>query len=494
VEPTAARPAGAGGRWRVRRAALSGRAGRRRPLPRRGPSAPAARFARSGRAAARTSGAARRRCRVVPRPVAPAPLVRGCGPARRTGRHRRAAPGDRYGGAVLGVRRKDRHRGGVPGGAADSDDPGHGLRPRLRVEAVHVDPRGAADRAGRAGAGGQGLLVPARVRGRGQTGHHPAPPAHAHLRVPFLAPALQGADVRGKAPARVERGAAEPARLDVSVLGPEPDLAAARPGEDHRSRSGSAAPRRDHRSARDGPYALQPAGLLAAAHRGDRGRPSALVGSGPGAGVGRGARRERLRPRRGRGPRRCLLVRLGPGRPLPHAARRGCVRHDPHPDPRVGGADVHRLQHLVPRRRARTGLRALPALVHGRDGHPAHGGPHRLHRHLARPGPEHRLLPRGARQLRPSGARLAVRIRAPGGRGEPPRPGRPRSPGPRPHVLVLRDGGRHHGDAGAPAARHRRGGRTAAPPALRPVVGPGGRRPSRPHGAQAPPRSIRPGR
>ena len=51
-----------------------------------------------------------------------------------------------------------------PADRADPHGRGHRLRPRLGVEAVHLPPRRAADRAGRAGAGGEGRRVPPGVR------------------------------------------------------------------------------------------------------------------------------------------------------------------------------------------------------------------------------------------------------------------------------------------------------------------------------------------
>ena len=133
-------------------------------------------------------------------------------------------------------------------------------------------------------------------------------------------------------------------------------------------------------------------------------------------------------------------------------------------------AAVHRLQPGVPRRRARPRLRALPALVHGRDGDATHGRAHRLHRHVHRPRPDDRLVPHRARQLRPSRAHLAIRLRSPGRRGEQPRPRRRGTPRARAHRLVLRHGERHVGDAhAARTRRHLRHGE----PRLRPVVGHG---------------------
>ena len=160
----------------------------------------------------RPSAPTRHRRGEVPRPLPQVPLVRGCRASRRTRRHGRPASADRQGGALLRVRREDGHRRGVPRRAADPDGRGHGLRPRLGLEAVHLDPGRAADRAGRSGAGGDGRLVPAGVRGRGQAGHHDPSAPHAHLRVPRLDPALQRADVRGEAPAHLERGADRPRR------------------------------------------------------------------------------------------------------------------------------------------------------------------------------------------------------------------------------------------------------------------------------------------
>ncbi len=159
--------------------------------------------------------------------------------------------------------------------------------------------------------------------------------------------------------------------------------------------------------------------------------------------------------------------RLGPGRSRPYAAQRRRLRQGTHPVARLGRADVHRLQHRLPRRRARSRLRALPALVHGRDGHAPHRGAHRLHRYLDRPRPDDRLLPRRPRQLRSSRAQLALRLRTPGRRREQPGPRGAGPPTPRTYRLVLRHGERDDGDAHPPAARHHR----RLPPALRPVVG-----------------------
>lgn len=313
-----------GGRAGVRVTARgSGRRGG--PDPRGRPSRAAARVRAGGRAAARAAEATRRRRRGVPPAVTATPLVRGSRPARRTGSHGGAAQAHRHGRALPGVRRGDRHRRRVPAGPADPDGRGHRLRPGVGVEAVHLDPRGAADRTGPHRAGGAGRLVPAGLRPGGQTGRDDTPPPHAHVRVPRVDPAVHGADVRGEGAACLRRGARRPAGHRVPVLRPEPDLAPAGAGARHRAAAGRAAPRGDHRAARHAPYPLQPSGVMEAEDRGHRGRPPAVVRAGPGAGVGRGARRERVQPRRGRGPRGCVLRRVGPGGPRADAARRRCA-------------------------------------------------------------------------------------------------------------------------------------------------------------------------
>ncbi len=270
---------------------LPGRARGRHLVLRPGPAPwhPASRLPRACRPPPRAPAPTGHRRRGVPRPLPRTPLVRGRRAARRAWRHRGPARAHRHGGALSGVRREERHRRRVPGRSAAPDGRGHRLRPGLGVQAVHLDPRRAADRAGCAGTGGDGGLVPPGLRPGGQAGHHDPSAPHAHLGVPLLDPALQRADVRGEAPAHLERGATEPAGHHVPLLGPEPDLPPARAGEDHRSRARHPPPRGDHRPARHASHPLQPARRLEAEHRGHRGRPQALVRPGPGARVGRGA-------------------------------------------------------------------------------------------------------------------------------------------------------------------------------------------------------------
>lgn len=122
--------------------------------------------ARVRRPCGTASGAARptrHRGGEISRRLPQAPVVRGRRPARRAGRNSGAAPADRQGGALCGVRREDRHRRGVPGRPADRHGRGHRLRPGVGVETVHVDPGRAADRTRQAGAGGARRLLPPRI-------------------------------------------------------------------------------------------------------------------------------------------------------------------------------------------------------------------------------------------------------------------------------------------------------------------------------------------
>src|SRR5690606_11214232 len=101
--------------------------------------------------------------------------------------------------------------------------------------------------------------------------------------------------------------AGEPARHGLPVLGPEPDLPPAGPGEGHRPPPGHPAARGDHRAARHAPHPLQPTRVLEAEDRRHRGRPAALVGARPAPAAGRGARRAGVQPGRGRRTRRRAL-------------------------------------------------------------------------------------------------------------------------------------------------------------------------------------------
>ena len=291
-----------------------------------------------------------------------------------------------------------------------------------RVEAVHLDPGRAADRAGRAGAGGDGAprtCRSSRAAGKQDITVRQLLTHTSGLRA-WIAASTRSPTREGKLRLLWSSAAAgdPPGTVylysDLNLISLQLLL------EEITGRTLDVLlRRRDHRSTRDAPHSFQPAALLEAEDRRHRGRPPALVRPGPRAGVGRGARRERVRA--SAGSRATPVSSPAPGTwpssPAP-CSTAGSTAGSAHPAPRVRGADVHRLQHRLPRRRARPRLRALPALVHGRDGHPALRRPHRLHRDLPRPRPDHRLLPRPARQLRPPGAQLAVRQRA---RGSPRR-------------------------------------------------------------------------
>src|SRR5690606_18266955 len=153
-------------------------------------------------------------------------------------------------------------------------------------------------------------------------------------------------------------------------------------------------------------------GLLALPRPGGHRGPAAAGGEGgPRAGGGRGARRDRLGAGRGRRPRRTVLHRPRPGRLLPGPAGRRLLRARPHPRLRLRGPAVHA---------AGPGIRPGPAVVHGGPRGPGRGGPHRLHRHVPRPGPGDGHLPGPARQHRPPAPPPHPGQRAPGTRGLPP--------------------------------------------------------------------------
>ena len=185
-------------------------------------------------------------------------------------------------------------------------------------------------------------------------------------------------DKASRIQAVMDAAAEEPARLDLPLQRPQPD----HPRRARRAGTGKAldevVARADHRrrSAWRTPATTRPTSTRIAATEyqstPDRGH-----------GLGRGARRERLVPRRRRRPRRGVLDRRRPRGPLPGAAQRRQLRRRSGSSSRKSVADAHhQLQHRLPGRRPRPRVRARPALVHGRAVRPPHRGAHRLHRHL----------------------------------------------------------------------------------------------------------------
>ena len=211
---------------------------------------------------------------------------------------------------------------------------------------------------------------------------------------------------RGAARAAARRGAGWPAPggayaySDLNLLLLQQVLERHHPARAWTSSSGTASPAAGHDVA-------PPSGP--APGRGGDGGPAAAVGQGgPGDAAGRGPRRERLGAGRGRRARGSLLHGAATWRCFCRTLLGGGA----YGTARILGPDSVELL-LDP---ARPRLRRRPALVHGRVGGARRGGPHRLHRYVAGPGPGHGHVPGAPGQHRPP---------APPARGQR-RPGRPR--------------------------------------------------------------------
>ncbi|CAO0833559.1 hypothetical protein SMICM17S_11396 [Streptomyces microflavus] len=163
--------------------------------------------------------------------------------------------------------------------------------------------------------------------------------------------ALQGADPGGEAPDALERGPGVPTPgsaylySDLNLISLQLILERIT-----RSRLDVPAPGRGPCSL-GMPPPLQPAGLLESEVAGRRGRRLPWSGLERRPGPGRGARRERLQLRRGGGPRRGVLLRLGPGGgPSPAPSSTGASTAAPHPLRGLRRPPLHGLQHRVPGR------------------------------------------------------------------------------------------------------------------------------------------------